>query len=127
MSDIEFLKRIHTNSPKDQGEASFFKFYRENLKIVERFLELAELMRQFQRHYRASAIVDRIRWDHDIRGADGKFKIANSRKAYLARLAQALEVVPEGFFTTKELTRSKREKFTLKAFKRMRHDTERDD
>ena len=121
MSDIEFLRRIHTNAPEDRGETIFFTYYKKNPKIVERFLELSGQMRQHKRHYRSRAIVDRIRWDHDISGSDGKFKIRNHQKAYLARLAMALQVVPAGFFRIKQLTRSKRAKFTLKTYRRMRH------
>jgi len=127
MTDIDFLRRIHTNQPTTRGEASFFKFMKQNPHIVQRFMELREQMRQVRSRYRATRVVEAIRWDRDLKREDGRFKISNGQKAYLARLAMALDVVPNGFFQTKELTRSTREAYTLKAYSRQRHNLDQDD
>ncbi len=67
------------------------------------------------RHYSVNAIFERIRWEVDNAGGDGKaqFKLNNNYRAFYARRFMKMHPQHEGFFRTREQTSAKNQASTL--------------
>jgi len=72
----------------DKHTLQKFKAYHlDRPEILELFTEYAKMMHQTGRnHYSAKCIIERIRWDQDLRYPDTKFKISNSFTSLYVRL-----------------------------------------
>ena len=82
----------------------FFRWIESNQHIYRKFTQMAfEQKRLGRKQYSARAIVQRMRWDTNIRQAgDQTFKINNIFTPGLARLAMRDEPELKGFFRCRD-------------------------
>ena len=82
----------------------FFRWIKKNQHIYRKFTQMAfEQKRLGRKQYSARAIVQRMRWDTNIRQAgDQTFKINNIFTPGLARLAMRDEPELKGFFRCRD-------------------------
>lgn len=131
MTNPTFLERFIARTPINRIEEETFRFLDNprNEPAISAFCEIAHELREKYPRYRAAGIIHIMRWTMlEISTRDELFKINDHLAAGLARLAIDLGVVPRSFFKLKELKpdREAREN-TIKAFRRMRHDLNRED
>jgi len=82
----------------------FFKYHRDNPKVYERFVHFAKLLRsRGRKKYSAWAIINFIRWDHDISTEAEDFKICNDYIALYPRLLISEDASFIGFFHLKQM------------------------
>lgn len=85
---------------------AYQQWARANPSVPDTFLALARQMRAAgKRRYSAWAVVNRIRWDYDIRTTGDEFKIRNDFIAMLARHAIARDPSLEEFFELRQMGR----------------------
>ena len=82
----------------------FFLWLKSNQHIYRKFTQIAFAQKRLGRkHYSARAIVQRMRWDTNIRQAgDQTYKIDNVMTPGLARLAMRDEPELKGFFRCRD-------------------------
>ncbi len=89
--------------------ARFTKYHERHPEVWDSFKRYASEMRATGRkRYSAWAIINRIRWDHDMAKTE-EFKISNDYIALYSRVAIHLEPSLDGFFVTRPM-KSEREK-----------------
>lgn len=82
----------------------FIEFHLTNQAVFEKFKTLASLMRGRGRpKYSAWVIVNKIRWDYDIDGPGGLFKINNDFIALYSRLLIASDNSFSDFFELRSM------------------------
>ena len=82
----------------------FKKYNNDHPDIYDRFRKYADKMRQTGRKkYSAKCIMERIRWDHDIKHTDSDFKISNSMTSFYVRLLIWDQNDYLGFFQVKKV------------------------
>jgi hypothetical protein len=82
----------------------FSDYHRKNPHIYREFLRYAKEMRRFRRKSSGWLIVNRIRWDHDIKSnSRERFKISNDYIALYCRLLISEYPEFEGFFDLKKM------------------------
>ncbi len=93
-------------------EAAFLRFVALNPRVWDLFERYANLLvERGWRNYGAKAIVERVRWDHDLTIVpdDGEpFKIKNEFTPYFARHFHKLHPEHGGFFRVRELPSERR-------------------
>lgn len=89
----------------DQSLLARFKVYHRNHpEIYKLFLSYVNQLRAAGRHcYSAWAIINRIRWDHDVAKKASPFKISNDYIALYARLAIYHHPELQDFFIIKKM------------------------
>jgi hypothetical protein len=81
----------------------FSKYHNEHPEVWDNFKKYAAEMRATgRRRYSAWAIINRIRWDHDMAKTE-EFKISNDYIALYARIAIHLEPELATFFVTRPM------------------------
>jgi hypothetical protein len=78
---------------------NWWEWLAKNEAVWETFIKYSLEARARRSRYSASAIVERMRWDHDLHEVS-KFKISNNARKGLARLAMAAYPELHGFFKT---------------------------
>lgn len=87
----------------------FTKYHAEHPEVWANFKKYAaEMQATGRKRYSAWAIINRIRWDHDLLKTE-EFKISNDYIALYARVAIHIEPSLAGFFATRPM-KSQREK-----------------
>lgn len=81
-------------------QAYLREYHRLNPWVFHAFEKAALLMRRSgRRHYGAKAIMEKVRYDHDMENPDQEgFKINNNVTAYYARKAEERNPELKGFF-----------------------------
>ena len=82
-------------------------FHGENPQVWDLFVRFTmELINRGFQHYSVNAIFERIRWEVDSVGGDGKstFKLNNNYRAFYARRFHKVYPQHEGFFRTRRQT-----------------------
>ena len=80
-------------------------FHRENHDVWSLFVHFTqELIKRGFQNYSVNAIFERIRWECDSVGGDGKstFKLNNNYRAFYARRFHKMYPQHEGFFRTRK-------------------------
>lgn len=82
----------------------FWAYHQENPHVYAEFLKNARLMRATGRkRYSAVCIVNKIRWDHDLKTTGKEFRINNDFMALYARLVMDMHPEFEGFFEIRSM------------------------
>lgn len=97
MTDISVREVIPDADPRLVER--FVSYHRRHPQVWKLFIRYARQMRDGgnRKRYSAWAIINRIRWDHDMEKTE-VFKIANQYIAVYARLAMHVYPEFEGFF-----------------------------
>lgn len=83
-------------------DPDFREWFKENQEIWAEFCKIADETRAVKATWSARAAIDVIRWQRDIAGKDGEYKISNNRTPHLGRLYNRINGVT--FFKEKKLT-----------------------
>lgn len=86
-----------------QTRAEFNAYHKANPDIFKMFFEFAsEILRTGRKQYSAKTIMERIRWEKDLKNSKEDFKINNNYTAYYAR--GLMQRYPEfiGFFEIRQ-------------------------
>ncbi|OHD16554.1 MAG: hypothetical protein A2Y38_01215 [Spirochaetes bacterium GWB1_59_5] len=82
----------------------FREYHAKNPQIYERFRELAlSVYKAGRRHYSAWAIMNIIRWEHDLKTTGSEFKLSNDFIALYSRLMILNYPMFTDFFTLKQM------------------------
>ena len=82
----------------------WWEWHKENPMVYEMFERFTfDAIRSGRQHYSHWAVVNRIRWDHEIETKGSDFKISNDYIGFYARLFHAKHPRYDGFFRLKQL------------------------
>ena len=87
-------------------------YHNKHPEVWQKFVEFTfDRIRRGYKHYSVNGIFERIRWDLEGIGGDGKstFKIGNNYRAFYARRFHKMYSEHDGFFRTREQTSKQRE------------------
>lgn len=102
----------------------FKTYHAENPHVYIRFLKLAkEMKRTGRKRYSQWIIINKMRWDSDIKTKDEVFKISNDYIALYARMVVYNHPEFSGFFELKKMKKV-RKIFDSKTIKRARADAQ---
>lgn len=82
----------------------FLAYHRQNPAIYQAFKQKAQaLLRSGKKKYGAKAIMEVVRYEHDLQHPKDEFKISNSYTAYYARALTVWNPEFKDFFDFKEI------------------------
>lgn len=96
---------------KEQMRQKCVEFHKKHPEVWELFVKFTkQVIARGHSNYGVGAIFERIRWELDTVGGDGKstFKLNNNFRAFYARRFHAMYPLHQGFFRTREQTSSAR-------------------
>ena len=91
----------------DEMRSQVKAFHSEHPEVWDLFVRFTqELINRGFRHYSVNAMFERIRWECDAVGGDGKstFKLNNNYRAFYARHFHNVYPQHDGFFRTRRQT-----------------------
>lgn len=104
IEDRKGLQEELFGSVNEETLQAFKKYHFERPNIYSLFDEYAKMMAETGRkRYSAKCIMERIRWDQDMKYREGEFKISNSFTSLYARLFVYMNPEYKDFFQFKKV------------------------
>ena len=105
---IQMTSRFESKSTRlDEMRSQVKAFHSENPEVWNLFVRFTkEIIHRGFKQYSVNAIFERIRWEVDTAGGDGRyeFKLNNNFRAFYARRFMRMYPEYDGFFKTRRQT-----------------------